>query len=428
LYKNQAFSWIVTGKRQINFINPMADKNALYKRRIIKELYFANDLSCADLSTRINTSLPLTTKMLNELMGENCIIETGYAPSTGGRKPLVYSLRPDTFYIVAVAMDQLFTRIVIVNMQRRHVTEVRKFECPLDKDLGALDQLVEQINDHIRLSGIGKEDITGIGISMPGFVDAKKGINYSFLNAGDKSLVQHVTEKTGVHTFVENDSSLIALAEFRFGAARNKKTVMVINLGWGIGLGMILNGELFRGHNGFAGEFSHLPLFSNNKLCSCGKSGCLETEASMLEVIREAEEGVRNGRLSMLNKSLPAENFDLASRAILAAAEKGDKFAVELLSRAGYNIGRGAAILIHLLNPETIILSGRGASAGKIWQAPIQQALNEHCIPRLADNTGIEISALGHHAELTGAAALVMENYIRLEKNKTIKKGMPVPS
>jgi len=366
--------------------------------------------------------------MLNELIGENVILETGYAPSTGGRRPLTYSLRPDSLYIVAVAMDQLFTRIVIMDMQKKPVMDVSKFELHLTKNHRAPDTLIEKINEHIHQSGIRKEEIAGIGISMPGFVDAKKGVNYSFLGTGDKSLAQYITERTGILTFVENDSSLVALAEFRFGAARNKKTVMVINLGWGIGLCMILNGELFKGHNGFAGEFSHLPLFSNNKLCSCGKSGCLETEASLLEVIGEAEEGIRNGRLSMLNKYLPAENLDLAARAILSAAEQGDKFAVELLSRAGYNIGRGVAILIHLLNPETIILSGRGASAGKIWQAPIQQALNEHCIPRLADSTGIELSTLGYNAELMGAAALVMENYIRLEKNKTAKKEMPVSS
>src|ERR1700749_3462285 len=185
---------------------------------------------------------------------------------------------------------------------------------------------------------------------------------------------------------------------------------MVVNLGWGIGLGLILNGELFRGYNGFAGEFSHLPLFSNNKLCSCGKSGCLETEASLVGVVEKAIEGVQNSRVTFLKGQQREGNLDQASKSVIMAAGKGDKFAVELLSEAGYNIGRGVSILIHLLNPETIILGGRGASAGKIWQTPIQQALNEHCIPRLAVNTQIEISTLGYDAELIGAAALVMDN------------------
>lgn len=396
----------------------MADKNILYKRRILKQLYFASTLSCSDLSTHTKTSLPLITKMVNELIEENCIIETGYAPSTGGRRPLMYSIRPDLMYTVAVAMDQLFTRVVIMDMQKKQVTGIEKFELHLASDPRALDILVEKIDEHIRKSGIEKEKIAGIGIGMPGFVDAKKGINYSFLGSGNKSITQYMTEKAGVKTFIENDSSLIALAELTFGAARNKKSAMVVNLGWGIGLGLIINGELFRGHNGFAGEFSHIPLFLNNKLCSCGKSGCLETEASLLVVVEKAQEGIRNGRLTMLKQQQLTENFDRASQAVISAAEQGDKFAVELLSESGYSIGRGVAILIHLLNPETIILSGRGSSAGKIWQVPIQQALNEHCIPRLAGNTSIRISELGYNAEIIGAASLVMENYDQLTGKK----------
>jgi len=313
---------------------------------------------------------------------------------------------------VAVAMDQLFTRVVIMDMQKKQVTEPEKFALPLEKNPRALETLAEKIDSHIQRSGIKKDQIAGVGIGMPGFVDARKGINYSFLETGEKGIPQFLTEKLKVQVYIENDSSLIALAEYRFGAARNRKSAMVINLGWGIGLGLVMNGELFRGHEGFAGEFSHIPLFSNNKLCSCGKSGCLETEASLLVVVEKAKEGLSQGRLTTLKKEeLFAADQDKASMAVILAAEKGDKFAVELLSEAGYHIGRGVAILIHLLNPEAVVLSGRGSVAGKIWQIPLQQALNEHCIPRLAFNTRIDISRLGGDAELIGAAALVMDNY-----------------
>ena len=392
----------------------MREKSLLYKGKIIKQLYFASALSCSDLSTLIDTSLPLTTKMLNELIRDNDIMETGLAPSTGGRRPQMYSLRPDRMYTVAVAMDQLFTRIVIMDMQRQYVSVKEKIELHLAKNPDALKTLAERIDEHIRRSGIGKDRIVGIGIGMPGFVDSKKGLNYSFLTAGETSITQYIKDKIGVPAFIENDSSLIALAELKFGAARNKKSAMVVNLGWGIGLGLILNGELFHGYNGFAGEFSHLPLFSNNKLCSCGKMGCLETEASLVVVVEKALEGIRNGRVTMIKEEQLTDNLDEASYAVIHAAGKGDKFAVELLSESGYNIGRGVAILIHLLNPETIVLGGRGASAGKIWRTPIQQALNEHCIPRLAVNTEIEISTLGYDAELIGAGALVMDHVNRI--------------
>jgi glucokinase-like ROK family protein len=393
----------------------MSGNNFLYRRKILKKLYFNNTLSCADLSQEINKSFPLTTRMLVELIDEGYVIEKGYAPSSGGRRPLVYSLKPDIMYVVSVAMDQFFTRIVIMDMENNYITGIEKFELTLSKNPEALSALVEKINEVIIKSGIDKNKIAGIGIGMPGFVDAKKGINYSFLEMGGKSIREYISGIIGLPVFIDNDSSLIALAELRFGAARKKKDAMVINIGWGIGLGLILNGELFKGHNGFAGEFSHIPLFNNNKLCSCGKSGCLETESSLLVVVEKAQEGLARGQVSMLKES-PKENFEEASEAIIKAAERGDKFAVELLSEAGYHIGRGVAILIHLVNPETIILSGRGSLAGKLWQAPIQQALNEHCIPRLAANTDIVISKLGHEAELIGAAALVMEHYEHVEQ------------
>src|SRR5687768_4342680 len=393
------------------------EKSLLYKRRIIKHLYFGNMLSCADLSDKINKSIPLTTKILGKLMEEGMVTETGYAASTGGRRPVMYSLKQDVMYVVSVAMDQLVTQIAILDMQNRNVTEIELFELPLTKNPNAPVALADKINEIITRSGIPKNKIAGIGIGMPGFVNAVKGINFTFLETEGYTISQYISSKIKLPVFIDNDSRLIALAELMFGLARGKKNAMVINVGWGVGLGMILNGELFRGHNGFAGEFSHIPLFLNNKLCSCGKSGCLETETSLLVVIEKANKGLKEGKISLL-KELSIDDAEQAFQDILKAAGKGDKFAVEILSESGYNIGRGVAILIHLLNPELVILSGRGSSAGKIWQAPIQQALNEHCIPRLAINTEIQISSLGYQAEITGAAALVMENFEKSEWKK----------
>src|SRR3984957_19894222 len=173
----------------------MREKNLLYKGKIITQLYFSNALSCLDLSTRIKTSLPLTTKMLSELIRDNDIAETGYAPSTGGRRPQMYSLRPDLMYTVAVAMDQLFTRIVIMDMQRQYVCPAEKIELHLTRNNHALDTLAEKLEEYILRSGIPKEKIAGIGIGMPGFVDSRKGVNYSFLGNGDRSITQYITEK-----------------------------------------------------------------------------------------------------------------------------------------------------------------------------------------------------------------------------------------
>jgi predicted NBD/HSP70 family sugar kinase len=396
----------------------MSAKALHYKKNVIKELYFRPLISCAELSLIINKSLPVTTKILDDLIEDGIVVENGYAPSTGGRRPAMYSLKADSLYMVSVAMDQFVTRIAIMDMQNKMVTGIEKFELPLPKNKDALPELTKRIGQVIEQSGVPKGKIAGIGIGMPGFVDVRKGVNYSFLPSSS-SITNTISHALKLPVFIDNDSSLIALAELRFGKARNKANAMVINMGWGIGLGIISHGELFRGHNGFAGEFSHIPLFTNGKLCSCGKRGCLETETSMLVVIEKAIKGLAAGQVSSLHQ-LSATHYEASFEAIVKGAHEGDQFVVSLLSEAGYNIGRGVAILITLFNPELVILSGRGAAAGKIWLAPIQQALNEHCIPRLFANTTIEVSSLGYDAELTGAAALVMENYTNVTNEKSI--------
>ena len=397
----------------------MSVKSRNYRNNVLKQLYFSPLLSCADLSLRINKSLPITTRILNELIEEGYVEEKGFAASTGGRRAMVYSLRSDAMFIVSVAMDQFFTRIAIMDLQNNFISPVSKIELPLVKNEKAISVLDEKIDELIRSSGIPLEKIAGIGIGMPGFVDVTRSINYSFLDSGNKSIAGIIEEKTGLPVFIDNDSSLIALAELKFGAARDKKNAMVINVGWGVGLGMILSGELFRGNNGFAGELSHIPLFQNGKLCQCGKTGCLETETSMLVLIEKAKEGLQNGRQCSFHE-LP-EDHEEACNKILHAAVKGDQFAVELLSGIAYDIGRGIAILIHIMNPELVVLSGRGAQGGQLWRAPVQQAVNRYCIPSLAAYTDITISSLGNKAELIGAAALVFENLDKAEEEDYIE-------
>ncbi len=393
-----------------------------YKALALREFYYSGKLSSTDLSERMGKSIPHVMKVIDTLIADGVIVESGFAPSSGGRRTVIYTPKPGAVYILSVAMDQMFTRIVLMDIGNTMVTPVREFELPLTNNAHAIELLAEKMGEVIRESGIDRDKILGAGIGMPGFVDFKNGVNYSFLQAGSKTITEYLADELGIPVYIDNDSSLIALAEFRFGAARRKKNAVVVNIGWGIGLGMILNGELFRGHDGFAGEFSHIPIFNNNKLCSCGKSGCLETEASLLVVIEKAALGLKNGRASLLDEKFPTGHDDTDWDAIVKAALKGDRFVIELLSHTGYDIGKAVAILIHLMNPECVVLSGRGTLAGKVWEAPVQQALNEHSIPRLAANTRLAISTLGYQAELIGAVALVMEN--KVKELKTTRKNV----
>lgn len=391
-------------------------KGSQLKNMIIKRLYFDKAMSCAELSELFDKSIPSIAKAINELIDEGFVVEQGYAPSSGGRRPLLYSIKPDAMYILAIAMDQLSTRIQLLDLFNHPVASALSLDLKLHNNSEALNVLVKNINKYIAKAPISKDKIAGIGIGMPGFVNVIEGINYTYLNSGSKSLTQYLTDETGLPAYIDNDSSLIALAEQKFGIAKAEKDVMVINLGWGIGLGMIVNDEIYRGHNGLAGELSHIPLSDDDTLCVCGKRGCLETAASMLVVTKKAIEGIHNGRITSLKTNDTSPSKSLGD-AIMEAASHGDQFAIELLTDAGYKIGKALAILIHIMNPRTIVLSGRGARAGKILMAPIQQALHKYCIPRLAESTELLVSELGFDAELIGAAVLMMENFDKEVKN-----------
>ncbi|HRN47262.1 MAG TPA: ROK family protein [Niabella sp.] len=363
----------------------------------------------------------MTTQGLNELIKKGKVFESGFAESTGGRKPLLYSLTEGSLLIVSVAMDQLITKIALINEKNEIVGEIEKHNLKLADNPSSIAELIKILKNFV--SRINKPDkVVGIGIGMPGFVDSLKGVNYSFLQTENGTLVEALENELHLPVFIENDSSLIALAELRWGAAYGRKNVMVINIGWGVGLGIISKGELFKGHDGFAGEFSHISLFDNQKLCSCGKYGCLETETSLVVIAQKAIKKMTEGELTVL-KNLSENRIEEGARKILKAAKEGDKFSIEVISESAYHIGRGISILIHLLNPELVIISGIGSLAGKVWIAPVQIAINEHCIPKMAEHTEIKISKLGEEAALIGAAALVMEHFEEININlKKIEK------
>ncbi|GGH02889.1 transcriptional regulator [Parapedobacter pyrenivorans] len=381
------------------------------KKAVFKLLYYKGALSLAEMSTYTGKSVPNITSIMNGLMKEGYVVEHGLAPSTGGRRALKYRLNKKMKkYIVAVAMDQFITRIAIYNLVNEVAYPETAFSLSLQDNPKAFEQLCVAIERYITASNIRAAHIMGVGIGMPGFIDIENGVNASFLTSNDSmGLRDRLAQRLGMPIFIENDSSSIAIAELHFGAAKDMQDVMVVNMGWGIGLGMIVNGSLFRGHNGYAGEFSHIPLSHTNKLCSCGKRGCLEVDASLLVAVENAKQAIANGTTSSLQK-LFADNSKAEGDHLIDAARKGDQLAVASLSDAAFMMGKGIATLIHIMNPERVILSGRGAATGKLLLPPVQRAINEFCIPKLVENTSVVVSGLGYQAELLGAASLVIEN------------------
>lgn len=380
---------------------------------IISGLYQDPSLPLTHLASKKKKSLSLVTKNILELLKDGIVEEAGVAVSSGGRKPTLYQLRRDMGYTIVLAMDQFVSRAMVMDMSNALLFPPILVNIDLAKETEITKHILTLLQQTIEQSGVTKEKILGVGIAMPGFVDFVKGVNYSFIPSPIKniSLRDYLSKVLELSLYIDNDSSTVALAESTFGLAKNVSNAMVVNISWGIGLGIITNGKLYRGENGFAGEFSHIPLFNNGKICSCGKIGCLETETSLKIVLAKALTAIQNGRPTLLQKTLK-ENDSLEDQFLqfIQAVEKRDMLAIELLNEAAYNIGKGIAVLIHIFNPKKIVLSGRGALAGNVWLPPIQQAINEHCIRRLSEDIEVVVSKLASQAEWIGTAALVVEN------------------
>lgn len=384
------------------------------KLSILKRLYFSHPQSIAELSHAIGKSVPNITSAINDLQQTGLVINGGLAPSTGGRRaaqflPNVRKLQR----ILSVAIDQYYTSIAVVDFKNDYQTPIYKEAI----DLKAPDayQLLVHLIKHT-LSQSDRNSIFAIGITVPGFVDSQSGKNHSYpQDSAFYDLKTRIESTFGIKTVVENDSSAIAIAEHRFGAARTAKDVMVVNLNWGVGLGMIIDNLLYRGHSGYAGEFSHIPLSNLNKLCSCGKKGCLEVEASLIAAVEFATQRLIRGEESSLKTWFEQHN-KISGDQLLEAATHGDQLAIAALKRIGQMLGKGIATLIHIINPQLIVISGRGAKAKDALLPHIQSAVLEFSIQRLSKHTEIVFSDMPD-VQLLGSTCICI-----LDADKSIYK------
>ncbi|MFD2557290.1 ROK family transcriptional regulator [Sphingobacterium tabacisoli] len=375
---------------------------------ILTALYYHTPQSIAELSNTIGKSVPNITRSVQELLKDNLINSDGLAPSTGGRRAIHYSLNiPVLPNLLAIAIDQYNTSISLLDLSNHIIKELEQSPIHLDQSENPVQEILLLIDRF--LEGQDKENILTVGISMPGFVDSEKGINTSYSSTHPLYSIKNTVEKhLQLPTYIENDSTAIAIAEHQFGKAKGSNNALVINLNWGVGLGMILEGKLFKGHSGYAGEFSHIPLSNQNKLCSCGKRGCLEVEASLIAALGHASEQIENGQISQLTANYgQVGRIDIDQ--LIGAALNGDQVAIESFAKIGYMLGKGIATLIHIINPEKVIISGKGSEIGQILLPQIQASMLEFSIQRLSKDTTIEISTL-HNAQIIGTASVAVSS------------------
>jgi len=383
----------------------VAFKNKSLKKAIINELDASGDLTIADLARELNISTPKITSMVNELIQDGLLQDLGKIDSTGGRRASIYGLVSDACYFLGVDVKRYYINIGLIDFKKHMVNVEEKIPYPLENTQESLKALLEAIRGFIERQGIEQEKILGIGINLSGRVNNITGYSYSYFHFQEEPLAQFIEHELGIRTFLENDSNAMAYGEYCNGVVENEKNVLFINLDYGTGSGIILNGKVYYGKSGFSGEFGHIPFYNNEILCGCGKKGCLETEVSGQALLRMVKEKLQAGSNSVLNQTV--DNFDaLKLEDLIEAARNEDVLMIELLAEMGEKLGKALALLINLFNPELVILGGTLAATGDYLRLPARSAVNKYSLSLVNSDTQVKRSKLGEKAGVVGACLI----------------------
>jgi N-acetylglucosamine repressor len=383
---------------------------------LLLHLYQSGDTSINKMARLFHASIPSATGIVNDLMREGWITETGTGPARAGRPPVLYGLNAKKYLTLIMDINRHDTQLVIFDLHNQLVLK-RKVDIRLDDSSDFLEQLFASTDDFLKSNNITRSKLWGIGVSMPGLINTSQGINLTYLNLTPPGvpLVTYLKQHFDLPVCLFNDTKATTIGEHRFGFAVDKSQVLTINIDWGVGLGIIINGEVFNGASGFAGELGHIQVKPDGMLCHCGKVGCLDTITSAIALIRQAKDGINSGRATILKQIVNNDLDQLETSHIIEAVHAGDEFSIDLLSNVGTELGKGLATAVHLFNPEVIIVGGLLAEAGPFISNPIEQAINKYCLSDFKNPLSIHISKLGAKARLLGTQAYLFENLITKE-------------
>ncbi len=390
-------------------------KKITHKKQILRYLYFSGPLSNSDLSRLVKLSTPKINSLLLELIMEGLVKDLGRGNSSGGRRPNIYGLVENGFYVVGITININRTIISVFNSNNQEVVEPHFFPIRMQSDFRLFERVNAKLEEVLQNSSIDRKKILVVGIELPGLINQKEGINKTYFpQIGNLS--EELLKIFKMPVYFSHDSKLRAFAEQHFGLAKNKKNVLMLQADWGLGLGIIINGKLYPGKSGYSGEFGHLPIVDNGVLCSCGKQGCLETIVSATAIARIAKQGIENGTSSLISELVSNNLEEIDISTVIQAANRGDQFAISIFSDVGYWLGKGIVYLIQIFNPELIVLGGRVAEASPFISAPIQQAINTFSNRDISNDTEIKFSELGQKAGPMGAAAYALERIASQKK------------
>ncbi|MFS0490110.1 ROK family transcriptional regulator [Leadbetterella byssophila] len=390
-------------------------KKIKHKKNILKYLYFEKKKSIAELSEALFISIPTLTSHVEELLEEKWLIGEEVDTKKQGRNPTIYSLDPRYKHVLVVDVTTHDTRAVLLNF-RNEIIEEQIFELGVTNDQGFRSQILEIINDCLYRFSERNVEVVAVGLTFPGLINKQTGQNRTYvgLNSENTTLSEVISSQWNVPVYVLNDSKATVFGESVFGVGKDEQHVLSINVDWGVGLAVVINGQIFNGASGFAGELGHVQVNPEGELCSCGKIGCLDTVASASSLLNKVKKGLSNGVVSSLSKYRDKPE-EITLEKVIDAAANGDGFSIDTLYNIGLELGKGLSVAVHLFNPQIIVIDGVLSKAGNLIVNPVEFAINRYCLPDFKEGLMIKVTELGDTAKILGMNAFVAK---RLFKNE----------
>jgi len=387
----------------------------MIKNRLLQYCMTCGSQMIPNLAAATGYSIPTVAKYLNELKTDGFIIEQGKITSARGRKPSLYGVNPDACYFIGVDIKQFMLLIAQMNLMGEIVRNKKVGDFNFENTPSVMDAICYEILHFIDEEGIDRNSIMMVNVNISGRVDSKNGYSHSIFNFEDNDapLADILSEKTGCRVMIENDTRAMTYGEYMSGEVKGYKQVLFVNVSWGIGLGIVMDGKLYYGKDGYCGEFGHMKVYDNGVMCHCGKKGCLETEISGRAIHRKLLERINAGESSILaSKVRDKETITMAD--ITIAADRGDMLCIELIEQMGAELGLQLANMINIFNPGIVIIGGTLACAGDYLLSPIRQAIRKYSLKLMNQDIVIALSSLPDNAGVIGACMIARHRVFAL--------------
>ncbi|MGR4882480.1 ROK family protein [Streptomyces sp. LARHCF249] len=362
--------------------------------RVVRAVRLAGSLTQAEIARTTGLSAATVSNIVRELKEGGTVEVTD--TSAGGRRARSVSLSGDAGIVIGVDFGHTHLRVAVGNLAHQVLAEEAE---PLDVDaswVDGFDRAEALVGRLIAGIGVSLDKAIGVGLGVPGPIDVESGtLGSTAILPGWAGINprEELSRRLGVPVYVDNDANLGALGELVWGSGRGVKDLAYIKVASGVGAGLVINGQIYRGPGGTAGEIGHITLDESGPVCRCGNRGCLETFAAARYV------------LPLLQGSHGPE---LTMERVVELARDGDPGCRRVVTDVGRHVGSGVASLCNLLNPSRVVLGGSLAEAGELVLAPIRESVGRYAIPSAARQLSVLTGSLGGRAEVLGALALVL--------------------